>query len=215
MVVKVKKGENLSKDNIEKVIELLEGEKPITKKEACGILNIAYNTSRLQKIINQHDEQAAYAKKRRKEIRNTPVSDIDKCYIVERVLNGDSYASISETTFRSIAKIKSVLEELNVPVRTRETTEYKNPELLPEASIKEDYIKEDLVFSARYGSPAIIMDNIRDDKFHGKVYSIYLLGNWQRRAIQPYYELGDLTYIQKELGLSIKADRGLEPNYKG
>ena len=54
--MRIKKHENLSEANISKVISLLEGEKPITKKEACGILNIAYNTTRLNKIITEHKE---------------------------------------------------------------------------------------------------------------------------------------------------------------
>lgn len=215
MAIKAKDGENLSKENIEKVIELLADTKPITKKEACGILNISYNTKRLQNIIDQHLEAKAYAKKRRAELRNKPISDSDKGYIVERVLNGDSYAAISESTFRSIAKIKALLEELNVPVRTRETIEYNSPELLPDGAIKEEYVKDDLVFSARYNSPAVIMYKMKEDNTHGNIYSIYVLGSYQQRAIQPYYELGDLTHIQKKLGLSISAEKGLEPNYKG
>ena len=31
-------------------------ESPITKKEACGILNIRYNTTRLKKIIDDYLE---------------------------------------------------------------------------------------------------------------------------------------------------------------
>ena len=41
MAVRKKREEKLSETNINKVIELLASEKPITKKEACEILNIA------------------------------------------------------------------------------------------------------------------------------------------------------------------------------
>ena len=51
--IKKKEGENLTETNIEKVIGLLEQEKPITKKQACEILNISYNTTRLTKIIEK------------------------------------------------------------------------------------------------------------------------------------------------------------------
>jgi len=54
--VKAKEHENLSEANIKKVIELLEAEKPITKKEACEVLNISYNTTRLSKIIEEFKE---------------------------------------------------------------------------------------------------------------------------------------------------------------
>lgn len=49
--VKVKEGEKLTPSNIEKVIGLLEIEKPISKKDACELLNISYNTTRLARII--------------------------------------------------------------------------------------------------------------------------------------------------------------------
>ena len=55
--VKKKDYENLSATNIQKVIMLLEQEKPITKKEACQILNISYNTARLNKILDEFDER--------------------------------------------------------------------------------------------------------------------------------------------------------------
>ena len=54
--IKKKESENLSDTNIRKVINLLSGSSPITKKEACGILNIAYNTARLQRIIDEFEE---------------------------------------------------------------------------------------------------------------------------------------------------------------
>ena len=57
--MRTKKHENLTQANISKVIEYLnpkDGSKPITKKEACSILNIAYNTTRLGNIIAEFEE---------------------------------------------------------------------------------------------------------------------------------------------------------------
>ena len=48
--VRAAKHEKLSNENIAKVVSLLSGDSPITKKEACEILNIRYNTTPLQKI---------------------------------------------------------------------------------------------------------------------------------------------------------------------
>ena len=55
-MIRSKSGEKLSFDNIERVIQQLEKDSPITKKEACEILNIRYNTTRLQKILDDHLE---------------------------------------------------------------------------------------------------------------------------------------------------------------
>ena len=45
--VKKKSHEKLDSANIQRVIDLLEQDEPITKKEACEMLNIRYNTTRL------------------------------------------------------------------------------------------------------------------------------------------------------------------------
>ena len=59
-MIKKKDYENLTKSNIQRVIELLENEKPITKKEACQMLRITYNTTRLARIIEDYKEQEAF-----------------------------------------------------------------------------------------------------------------------------------------------------------
>ena len=53
--------EKLDATNLEKVIALLEPEegKPISKKDACAILNISYNTARLASLIEKHKEKKA------------------------------------------------------------------------------------------------------------------------------------------------------------
>ena len=51
--------ENITDFNLEKVIKLLEAEKPITKKSACEILSIAYNTSRLASLIDAYKAKKA------------------------------------------------------------------------------------------------------------------------------------------------------------
>jgi len=84
--IKKKSYENLSKVNIEKVIALLTldisvqatespTEKAITKKQACDILNIAYNTTRLSNIIEEYNEQ--------KDIYQKDVSRL--CGVVQRL----------------------------------------------------------------------------------------------------------------------------------
>ena len=59
-MIKKKDYENLTKSNIQRVIDLLESEKPITKKEACQMLRITYNTTRLARIIDDHKDQEAF-----------------------------------------------------------------------------------------------------------------------------------------------------------
>ena len=56
MAIKQKSHEKLSPENIARVIEHLNADSPITKKEACEMLNIRYNTTRLQRIIDDYLE---------------------------------------------------------------------------------------------------------------------------------------------------------------
>ena len=70
--MRIKKHENLTKANIAKVIDLLEAEKPITKKEACSILNITYNTTRLGNIITEYKRDLEIAVKIKAKLKVTP-----------------------------------------------------------------------------------------------------------------------------------------------
>ena len=49
--VKVKDSEKLTPSNIRQVINLLESDKPITKKEEGSMLRFSYNNERLGNII--------------------------------------------------------------------------------------------------------------------------------------------------------------------
>jgi hypothetical protein len=202
--IRVQDGEDLSQTKIEEVINLLNKEKPITKKEACGILNISYNTARLNKIIEEYNETKTYQEKRRKELRNKPLSKEDISYIVSSYLEDSNLKLIAETTFRSTAVIKRVLERYNIPLRTSSVT-YHNPIFLPDDSIAETYAKDDLVYSARYDQPAYISKKF--DKFNN--YRIWLIKD-EQYALQPYYELGDLRKLQKELNITIKTRKWWE-----
>ena len=55
--VKKRSHEKLTDSNIQHVIWLLNAKSPITKKEACSILNISYNTTRLKTIIEEFVEK--------------------------------------------------------------------------------------------------------------------------------------------------------------
>lgn len=197
--VKVKATENLSETNIKHVMDLLNAEVPITKKEACSILNISYNTTRLNNIIEQYLSDLAFRKEMRKKLKGKPISEQEEANIVQTYLEGTALTNISKSSYRSVDLIKKVLERNNIPARDSEA-DYFNPSLLPEDGIKELYNKGDLVFSARYNNVAIINRLFKKDKEHGNVYNILVLGQNQRNAYQPFYELGDLTHIQHKLG---------------
>jgi len=201
--------ENLSKANMIKVIGLLEQEKPITKKAACEILNISYNTPRLKKLVDEFKVRQASNKKMRAKLRGTPLTNPELNVIAQEYLNGEALSTISEMTFRPTTLIKKAIYSLGIPERDAEHN-YFNPPLLPLESVREDYEIGDLVYAARYQSAALIEKVI--PYYEGKAYVIYVLGNEQCYATQPSWELSSLDKV-KELGVKIVPKEGLQPSH--
>jgi hypothetical protein len=192
--IRQKEGEDFSPTKIEEIIQSLEAEKPITKKAACAMLGMAYNVTRLAKIIDEYKENKAYHEKRRKELRKQPLSKEDIAYIISSYLEEANLSLISDNTHRSTTIIKRTLERYNIPLRSS-STNYQNPIQLEE--ISETYAKDDLVYSARYDEPAYISKQVGKES-----YRIWLVKT-EQYALQPYWELGDLRRVQKELSISI------------
>lgn len=202
--VRKQEGEDLSDSNVDKVIKLLEHESPITKKAACELLSISYNTTRLNKIIETHKETMKFRKDMRKKLRTTPIDTATASEIVSAYLSDVSLADISDRTYRSINVVKNVLTKYNVPIRNA-SIDYFHPVIIED--VEEDYKMGDLVYAARYGQPATIKGSKHTDK-HGMIYSIWLHKSG-KFANQPYYELADLRKVQSELSIEMK---GLDHN---
>lgn len=192
--------EKLSPQNIQKVIDLLEAEKPITKKHACEILNIAYNTTRLGQILDKYKEKQEYNRQRRLEKRGKPPTQDEVRFIIESYLEGGSVDGISETIHRGVTFINSILEQYSVPLRAR-AHDYFKPELIPEGAMRDRFKVGDIVYSARYDSTAKIQSELWQK---GQwVYSIWLLSErWQQYAYQEACELASLEHL-KELGVRV------------
>lgn len=203
---KVKEGELLTAINIEKVIELLNPEegKPITKKSACEILNITYNTTRLNNILEEYESDKIFKRNMRKKMRNTPIDISTASQIVSGYLSGTSLADLSEITYRSTNVVKNVLNKYNVPVRSS-SVDYFNPVYLE--SDVQDYVEGDLVYSARYDKPATVRKAVMDERY-GMVYTCWLHGIYRKQIVQPYYELADLRRVQTELNIKMEDMEG-------
>ena len=201
--IRTKVGEEITPTNVKKVISLLEREtNPISKKEACEILHISYNTTRLNKIIEDFKEREVYVANRRKQLHLKPIEEHEVKEIVESYLAGDSLSKISENVYRSIAIVKKILEEFNLPIRNKSYSYFDPVFLEKEEMIASDYKDGDLVFSARYNCPALVKKLVQNSDIHGNVYKIWLYGDYNQWASQPYYELSDLRNVQK-LGVKL------------
>jgi hypothetical protein len=208
--VKVKESEKLDDNNVKYVIELLESDKPITKKEACGILRISYNTTRLGNIIAGYKERAATDARLRAKNRGRAATDGEIVRAIEEYLNGDAISEIAKYMYRSSSFIKGIIKRFNVPVRSS-SVDYFHPELLPDAVLSESFKPGELVWSARYNTTAVV-DKL-DEKLHpihGNCYRIWLKGKDSKFAYQPWYELGKLEHLQN-LGVKLHG-QGSFPN---
>lgn len=239
--VKKKDHENLSASNIKKVISLLNPSTPgvpptgqptgvvktITKKEACDILNIAYNTTRLDKIIAEYYEQLEYVASRKKKNRGRAATNQEVSEAVAGYLRGDPIADIAKNLYRSSAFVKALIEKVGVPERVagEDSTEV---DYLPEQCTAESFNIGDVVWSAKYHSSAIIEDEISVDyqaerpgyldvnyesKYTSKCYAIYVLTRneednvYEKRksgfsAFSLAYDLGSLEHL-KEYGVDL------------
>jgi len=207
--VKVKDSEKLDDNNVKYVTELLESNKPITKKEACSILRISYNTTRLGNIIAGYKERAATEARLRAKNRGKSATDNEIVRAIEEYLNGDSISEIAKFMYRSSSFIKGIIRKFNVPVRSA-ASNYFSPELLPDEVLSEDYKPGELVWSARYNTTAIVDKLVQTQEEHGNIYRIWTLGKNQRYAAQPWYELGKLEHLQN-LGVKLHG-QGSFPN---
>jgi len=199
--------------------------KPITKKEACDILNISYNTARLQKIIEEYDERKEYTKKRKAGLRGRPASDAEIAEACSSFLGGDTISDISKRLFRSPSFVRSILERVGVPSRPANKEERLNTHYFPDECVAEDFSLGEIAWSAQYHSTVVIkgrltpeflnskkgMVNVNyEDKYGCPCYSIYVVqkvdsedtyfSNVQSggfSAYAPAYELGKLTHLEK------------------
>lgn len=214
--VKVKEHENLSDSNIKKVIELLEADKPITKKEAYEILNISPNPARLTKIINQYKEEQVEAAAKRAANRGKPASQYEIQTCIESFLEGDSISDIAKRLYRSTTFVKDVIDRVGVPQKPT-GADYTKYSLIPDQCSRDTFEVGQVVWSAKRHCMAIIRSeetNVKDKST--KYYSIYVIEPIEEPS--PYfpqytgyggyydgsyaYDLGNLDHL-KNYGVDI------------
>ena len=113
--VKKKAHENLTNDNISRVISFLRQDSPITKKEACELLNIRYNTTRLQNIIDDFEDTLERKERFKSEKRGKPASEDEIKQVVRGYTNGENISQLAEGMYRSPAFVKNIITRLGVP----------------------------------------------------------------------------------------------------
>lgn len=197
--------EKMTPANITRVISLLEpeaGVAPITKKLACELLGMAYNTTRLGNIIQQFKDKQERDKKHRAAKRGKPAQPDEIVYAIQEYLNGETLDAISKSLFRSSAFIKTILDSHSVPIRAA-SHDYFKPMLIPDGAVRDRFSVGEIVYSARYDSTARIDAERELSVEHGWVYRLWLLADkWKQSCYQPASELASLAHL-KELGVRV------------
>lgn len=198
--------EKMTDANIARVIALLEpteeGVKPITKKLACELLGMAYNTKRLDQVIQEYRDRKEKDRERRAAKRGKPATADEVQYVIQDYLSGETVDSISKSLYRSTAFVKGILEKYHVPIRSQKH-DYFKPSFIPDGAVRERFKVGEVVYSARYDSTARIEAEIENSTKHGWVYRLWLIADkWQQCCYQPASELASLEHL-RELGVKI------------
>jgi hypothetical protein len=217
--LRTKKHENLTQANITKVIELLnptDGSKPITKKEACGILNIAYNTTRLGNIISEHHETMEFRARRKAQNKGKAATKKEITDAVAGYLEGMTVADIAKSLYRSPAFVKGIIERIGVPQKLAMTDyEGRRNALLPDQCMADEFAEGEKIWAIRQNYPAIVQRELKPEQAEERGYKLYLVYTIEaqqedlKNTYFPYlsfagknhalaaYDMGSLRHLQQ------------------
>ena len=211
--VKKKDHEKLTQENIRHVIALLSTEKPITKKDACGILNISYNTTRLNNIIQEFEDRESFRATRKAQLKGKRATKEEIKDSIQSYLRGESVSEIAQGLYRSSGFIKGILDRVGVPTRPAAVEDRKGYAFLPDKCISEEFSPGETVWSAFYHAPALVQKEVHEidyiKKYSSKCYSIYVWENTEGLVRGGYYgaslayDLGKLTHLE-EYGIDLE-----------
>jgi len=120
VAIKKKSYEKLDDKNIQRVIDALEDKNPVTKKEACEMLNISYNTTRLGKIISDYETTKRHRKRMMAKNRGKPATKEELREMIMGYLTGSPVSNIAKRMYRSPAFVKGNLDRIGVPTKVAE-----------------------------------------------------------------------------------------------
>jgi hypothetical protein len=207
--VKAKDYEDLSDANIRKVIAALNASPPISKKEACEMLKISYNTNRLSKIIEEFNSTQENKKRLRNKKKGLPATNDEIQYIIKEYINGSPLYKISEDLYRSTNFIKAIVDHVGIPVRESGFSRLR-AQLLPENCFAVDFEEGEIAWSAQERAKCKIVKRLEDEKYISKYgvpcYTIMVFEHSEDSyfssghgffASALAYDLGKLTHLEQ------------------
>lgn len=213
-MIKSKSYEKLTDDNISRVSKLLEDANPITKKEACGILNIRYNTTRLQKIIDDWKDTQEFKARRKAMNKGKPASRDEIKTVAQMYVEGYNVSTIATSIYRSPAFVKNIIERIGIPMKLADSDyEARRRAMLPEQCVADTFQEGEVVWAIRKNYPAKVIKEQSPENAEQRGYKLFLVYTIEctdlsdtffphleyagKYAVQPAYELGSLKHLEQ------------------
>lgn len=174
MAVKKAKTDEIPEAKIRQAIWMMKTNK--TKKSICEHLGIAYNTKRLDNIINDFLEKQERLVQLKKKAKTKEFTESEKRQMAKDYQDGESVSSIAERNYISSQKVKAFLLEVGVPIRARK----KN------AAAQTDHVVQDLDIKFKEG----------DRAFHGPSNSFVTITKVRDEEYIDYLRSGLQKYVE-------------------
>jgi len=185
MAIKAKAHEKLDEANVERVLSYLQADKPITKKEACEMLNISYNTTTLNNILAEYKERRDYRRNRMDQNKGKSATTDEIKEVIVSYLMGMNFAEISRQMYRSPTFVKNIVDRIGVPTKVAKGEKF----IVPDECVKYEFEVGEWVWfndnrpDIRGGKAGVITKDLglRPDKRLGHAYKIdyWIPMEWQ------------------------------------
>ena len=180
MAIKKRDYEKLDDANIERVIAALNDPSPITKKSACEMLNISYNTTRLGNIIDDYIQTRDYRLRRLEQNRYQPATIDEKREIISDYLAGRNITEIARDLYRPTSFVKNFVNKLGVPTKVAGFDEF----IVPDECVKYEFDVGEWVWfndshpDIRGGKAGQIKREVKTNSGREGGYKVYEITYW-------------------------------------
>ena len=216
--VRAKSHEKLDDTNLQRAWEALNSNTPITKKEACEMLNITYNTTRLNNILEEHRDTMEYRAKRKASLKGTKATNAEIKQVIEWYLEEMPVSEIAKSMYRSSTFVKNIINKVGVPLKRPKTEQGGKHKIgyLPDECVADSFEVGEKVWCARYDLPGIVKnETIHNstnyvEKYGARCYQVYVIeltnfespyfGFQERGGFNSHclaYDLGSLKHLEK------------------
>lgn len=196
------------------------------------MLNISYNTTRLDRIIEDYLETAAYVSKRKSMNRGKAASNTEISEAVMGYLQGMTISDIAKSLYRSPSFVKNLIERVGVPQRLTSKEQAGEVDYLPDECVSDSFEVGEIVWSARYHRAGTIMNELSptyvqskkgltntdyETRYACKCYDIHISEDTDSEdsmfpgvsaggffASSTAYDLGKLSHLEK-YGVNLKS----------